>query len=432
MRVLIFAGAGASVELGVPAMRAMAHELHAHFENQELPPTVWDRFSKLFQKSDYDVERLIEMVDGIGQGAEQQKAAGFNFDGELLRAVQIMRQETEWYIQHVCERLREVDARVLWSPALRGMARHEVCLATTNYDRSIEIASRFSGIEIDDGFAPFNGREFAGWRGVDNSSRIQLLKIHGSTDWYHGDDGRVYKLRHPMPLYGSLAVVGETEEWPRMTSAVVLPTREKRVNQPPFPDLVTAFRNAARRAEVAIFVGTSLRDADILDMCRQCAARIPTYYVSRSSAPDCSQVVDGLRVVVQTASKFVASTLPRFLTAAEFSELDDAAGADRDAAGSVLRPLVAIQNQNLTPEEVCHAIEELVDHGVSVDTQRLEPLLRHEDETVQSYAVALVDRSMNHTEISALARRLAAEKPDGKLARELEMLESLRSDRQES
>ena len=430
MNVLLFVGAGASVELGVPAMRAMAHELHLQFGNQRLPSEILDRFSGLLARSDYDIERLIEMVDGIGRGAEQQLELGFKVDEELRRTVGVMRQEAEWYIQHVCERLRERDAQVLWGPALRKMAGHEVCLATTNYDRSIEIASQFSGVEVEDGFESFDGREFAGWRGVSDRYNIQLLKIHGSTDWYHGDDGRVYKLRHPMPLYGKLAVVGEGKEWPRMTSALVLPTREKRVNQQPYPDLITAFRNAARHAEIAIFLGTSLRDPDILDMCRQCAARVPTYFVSRDGPPDGVQVDERLKVVVQMASKFVASTLPRFLSTSNVDEIDNAAKPRGEAGVSVLRSLVAIQDEQLMPGEICQAIEELVDHDVSVDIEMLAPLLRHEDGTVRSYAVALIERSVDHGEVMDLTEQLIRENPDGRLARELEMLETLRGIRQ--
>jgi len=259
MNLLLFMGAGASVELGVPAMRAMARELHDHLANLGLARAVLDRFDTMLSESDYDIERLIEAVDGIVHGTEQQKLLGFAVDEELSDTVRVMRQEAEWYIQHVCERLREIEARVLWGPAFRRSAGHKICFATTNYDRSVEIGARFNDASIDDGFESFDGREIVRWKGVDSGSALQLLKIHGSTDWYHGSDGRVYKLRHPMPLYGNLAVVDDGSDELRMRSALVLPTREKRVNQPPYPDLVTSFRNAAQASDVAVFLGTSLR-----------------------------------------------------------------------------------------------------------------------------------------------------------------------------
>ncbi len=422
--LLLFMGAGASVELGVPAMRAMALELHQHLANLSLPSQVFDRFKKMLTESDYDIERLIEAVDGIVHGTAHQKRLGFPVDEELSTTVGVMRQEAEWYVQHVCERLRETEARVLWAPAFRQSSGHKICLATTNYDRSVEIGARFSGVDVDDGFEPVDGREIIPWKGVDPTSAVQLLKIHGSTDWYHGSDARVYKLRHPMPLYGSLAVVDTGIQALQMKSALVLPTQEKRVNQPPYPDLVTRFRNAAQESDVAVFLGTSLRDPDILDICRQCAARIPTYLVSKDGPPAGMSVGANLRVVVQVATKFIASTLPLLLSTDTPGISQDGTGPDASTA-SVLAWLVAIQDPQRSPEDVCDAIEKLAENEVSLDLSTLSPLIGHQDPTVRSYAVALIGQSLHSSEVLALAQKLATVEPDGALANELEMLKRL-------
>ena len=425
MNIFLFLGAGASVELGIPAMRPLAQELHSHLVNQKLSPTVLARFDALLADVDYDIEHLIETIDGIVAGAKQRRKLGPYVEDELDEVAPRISRETEWYIQHVCERLREVDARVLWSAALRKAAGHEICLATTNYDRSIEIGCRFNDVAIDDGFEVFDeGRETARWRGVDPDSPLQLLKMHGSTDWYHGDDGRIYKLRHPIPLYGDLAVVDNGNEWPKMTSALVLPTREKRVNHPPYPDLVTSFRNAANGAEVAIFVGTSLRDPDIADICRQCAARIPTYLVSKDSALADGDVNPRAKSLVQMASKFIASTLPQLLTTSRATVLEETAPAN-GAQASILPWLLTIQNMNSAPEEICDAIENLSDNEVALDVGTLRPLLEHEDRTVASYAVALIDRSLDRAEVMELAEERANAKPEGSLATELAVLKTL-------
>ena len=425
MKVLLFLGAGASVELGIPAMRAMAQELHSHLASQRLSQTVLARFEALLSDADYDIEHLIETIDGIVDGATQRTKLGLCVADDLDAVAPIMSREAEWYIQHVCEQLREGDARVLWSAALRKTAGHELCLATTNYDRSIEIGCRFNDVVIDDGFELFgDGREFARWKGVDSGSPLQLLKMHGSTDWYRGEDGHIYKLSHPMPLYGNLAVVDNENHWPKMTSALVLPTREKRVNHPPYPDLVTSLRNAASRAEIAIFLGTSLRDPDIADMCRQCAARIPTYFVSKDGAPADGVANLGAKVVVQMASKFIASTLPKFLTTSRATVLEEAGPADGDQA-SILQWLTTIQDISRTPKEICGAIEKLADNEIALDTATLRPLLAHEDRTVGSYAIALVDRSLDRAEAMKLAEERANAEPEGSLATELTMLKTL-------
>lgn len=423
MNLLLFTGAGASAELGVPTMRAMARELHDHLANQELSHTVLERFDTMLSENNYDIERLIEAVDGIADGTEQQKRLGFPVDEDLGNTVRVMRQEAEWYIQHVCERIRETEARVLWGPAFRRCTGHKICVATTNYDRSIEIGARFNNVDIDDGFESFGGKEIVRWNGVDSGSALQLLKIHGSTDWYHGGDGRVYKLRHPMPLYGNLAVVDGNDDL-RMKSALVLPTREKRVNQPPYPDLVTSFRNAAQASDVAIFLGTSLRDPDILDICRQCAERIPTYFVSMDSAPEGVVTSAKLKVVVQMASKFVASTLPAFLSTGSIEILESSA-TSTSAGASALRSLVTIQDPSRLPADICEAIEILAENGIALDYATLCPLLEHKDRTVRSYAVALIGGSLDTEESMALAEKLGEVEPDGLLASEVEMLKKL-------
>ena len=425
MKVLLFMGAGASVELGIPAMRAMAQELHDHLANQRLSPTVLERFAALLSDADYDIEHLIVAVDGIVDGNEQQKKLGFPVNEELGKVARVMRQETEWYVQHVCERLREVDARVLWNAALRRTAGHEICFATTNYDRSLEIGGRFHDVTIDDGFELFAGQEVVRWKGIDSSSAFQLVKLHGSTDWYQGSDGSVYKLRHPMPLYGSLAVAEDGANRPKMTSALVLPTREKRVTRPPYPDLITSFRNAAQTSDVAIFLGTSLRDPDIADICRQCANRIPTYFVSNRPVPADVALPSGLKVIAQLASKFIVSTLPRFLTTSDVKVLDEDVAPTNDEHASVLQWLVTVQDLNRRPEEICAAIENLSDNDVALDMATLGPLLRNENRTVASYAVALIDKSLDRPEVINLAEELASTNPKGALAAELVMFKQL-------
>ena len=433
MKVLLFMGAGASVELGVPAMRAMAQELHSHLENQRLSPTVLERFAALLSDADYDIEHLIESVDGIVKGNEEQEKLGFAINHELANVARVMRQETEWYVQHVCERLRDVDACALWGAALRRTAGHQICLATTNYDRALEIAGRFHNVTIDDGFQLFAEQEVVQWKGVDPSSTLQLVKLHGSTDWYQGGDGSVYKLRHPMPLYGSLVVAEDGAGRPRMKSALVLPTREKRVTQPPYPDLIASFRNAAQTSEVAIFLGTSLRDPDIADICRQCASRIPTYFVSDREPPTKGAAsTSGLRIIAQLASKFITSTLPKFFATSDIAVLDDDGAPTSGERASILQWLVTAQSPNSKTEEICAAIENLADNDVALEMATVGPLLRNENRTVASYAVALIDKSLDRPEALGLAEELADGDPQGGVATELALYKRLKGGGQTS
>ena len=327
MKALLFTGAGASVELGVPAMKDMARDLYSYFGRREWPANILERLNELILESDFDLEHLIELVDTVEKGEQGRKQLGVDYNDQLFGAVRTMRWETEWYVQHSCERIRDADAFTLWGPTLRRLDGHEFCVVTTNYDRAIERTCEVAHISYHDGFADFDEKEYAMWTGIDSSNPIRLLKIHGSTDWYQGVNGETYKLRHPMPLYGELRVSARNGVLPELASAMVLPTKEKKVNHPPYPDLVTDFRNAARSAEIAFFVGTSLRDPDILDIFRQCSARIPTYLVSRRrvDASNAGALVN--RTIVDSASGFLISTLPKFLQTGDLGLLETMASS---------------------------------------------------------------------------------------------------------
>ena len=429
MKILLFTGAGASVELGIPGMRGMVEEFHANLRNLGLSDEVVGRFDEMLPQADYDMQNLIEHVESLERGQQSQRALGLETDNELLRTARAMRWEAEWFVQHACERLREVEAKTLWAPTLRRIGCHELCIATTNYDRSIEIACGCCKVPFDDGFEALSDVEVARWRGLEgvHAGSLRLLKVHGSTDWYRGDDESIYKLRHPMPLYGNLGLSfldPEVPFDPRMTSSMILPTREKRTTQPPYPDLITDFRTFARQAELAIFVGTSLRDPDLYDVCRQCAQRgTPTYLVN----VDASLNLPHVKMIVESASGFLASTLPRFLAGGD-SELLDACSNGRFrtvGTDSILSSLVSALEGSGEPDAICGAIDRLVDCGAMLDLYDIRKLLTNQAVTVRKYALALIPQSVDHMEAMALAGDVAASDPDSSLGEELKMMEGL-------
>ena len=324
-----------------------------------------------------------------------------------------------------------MDAEVLWGAALRRMGNHELCVATSNYDRAIEIACRSSKTPFDDGFEEGPELETCRWRGIsfEQNGRLRLLKVHGSTDWYLGDDGVVYKLRHSMPLYGNLALsyVGdESSDLPRMKSALILPTREKRITQPPYPDLMTDLRNAARKSEVAIFIGTSLRDADIRDICRQCADRIPTFHVTVDSLVN-DLNIPNLRTIRGTASGFLTSTLPVFLAACDVEYLNECSNDKLTTVGMerVLTSIVSALEGDGGVDETCRAIDRLVDCGVMLDISDIRRLLDRPDVAVRKYALALIPKSVDREEAMRLANSKAANDDDVTFSQELRMLQEL-------
>jgi hypothetical protein len=76
-----------------------------------------------------------------------------------------LRSEAEWFVQHACERMNSQRATRMWERLLKTASPESLQIVTTNYDRAIEIAAEAAGVELDDGFERFTGREWADWRG---------------------------------------------------------------------------------------------------------------------------------------------------------------------------------------------------------------------------------------------------------------------------
>lgn len=425
MNVLLFTGAGASVELGIPAMWNMAHELYAFFNRREWPNNLLSRFDHLLRESDFDLESFIELIETVERGEQGRQQLRLESDDDVLHSVRMMRWETEWYLQHSCERIRMADASVLWGSTLRRADNHDICIVTTNYDRAIENACEIERVSYDDGFARFREREYAEWNGIDSSSRLKLIKIHGSTDWYRDLNGRTYKLKHPMPLYGELFVSARDSGSPELTSAMVLPTREKLINHPPYPDLVTEFRNTARIAEIAFFVGTSLRDPDILDIYRQCRGRIPTYRVNQKPLETDAPGEFQDKYITDTASGFLISTLPRFLETEDSALLDSEVDQSERSRRPVLSWLKTVIGREDSVDRICKAIDRLVYAKASLDSVLLGKLLSHSDMNVRKYALALIPHSVDRESALQIAIKKVLESDDPDLRREFEILKEL-------
>ena len=413
----------------------MAEEFHSHLENVGLRTAILGQFNQMLSQSEYDMEQLIESVESLERGQERQRELGLSFERDLYNTSRMMRWEAEWFVQHVCERLREADAQILWGPVLRKIENHDLCIATTNYDRAVETACDFNSVQFDDGFDDFSEMEVASWKGVENgqNGRLKLLKVHGSTDWYLGEDSSIYKLRHPMPLYGNLAlsfIDNASSQLPKMRSAMILPSREKRVTQPPYPDLTTDLRNTAREVEVAIFVGTSLRDPDLRDICKQCASTGPTFLVTINS-PSNGPNIPNLMTIRETASRFLTSTLPRFLRWGDVEYLNKCVNETSTTVGtqSILASLVTALGPGGGVEEVCRAIDKLVSCHVMLDVSDIRRLLAPDrDESIRKYALALIPHSVDCEEAMTIAQEMAELDKEGAFAEEFQMMKTMMAD----
>jgi len=164
VNLLIFAGAGTSVELGVPAMVGMAREFLLHCQQWNVEPDLVERL----MSGELDIEYLIESLDKICEAKHPlQIIADVT---SRLSSVDTVRSEVEWFVQHMAERVTRGDAHLMWGAIIAACKAHDITFVTTNYDRGIELAANAGGIHLKDGFEQFSGSEIATWTGFSSST----------------------------------------------------------------------------------------------------------------------------------------------------------------------------------------------------------------------------------------------------------------------
>jgi hypothetical protein len=412
VRVLLFAGAGVSAELGVPAMRAMAEAFLGHLRDSGYPDDLLSHLEQLLEEADLDMESVIDDLDSVVAGARAGARWGMDASAEA-GALSALRAEAEWLVSHLCERVDAEQSSWLWRSVLRSASPQNLTICTTNYDRAVEQAAISLGIPVADGFPEFGGAELVAWQGFDSEERLRLLKVHGSTDWYHEPAGaKVWKLRHAMPLFGGIRVGIEGSEL-QLGSALVLPSREKKVTNPPYPELAFEFRKAVDAAELVVFVGSSLRDPDLLDLASHSAARRPTLIVSRAKR----EGLPGTHVAM-SASRFLISVVPELLTQATSDLALEMAQVAAGQTESILGPYATAMNRSAPPNVRCTAIETLAAGRVALQANDVRHLLTDETEIVRTFALGLVADSHDEAGLRSVVEEIAAAAPDGAFARE--------------
>ncbi len=369
------------------------------------------------------MEHLIDRVDRLRDGLVEQRKIGLPIDDQFLTRLTSITREAEWFVQHTCEQLQRIRAETVWKPCLSNLGNNVISLVTSNYDRAIEIGARAAGLTLDDGFQEAPHVEAALWRDFDENAQASLMKVHGSTDWYQTSNGAPIKLRHPIPLLGDFRLCDSGSGHETLSAALVLPSREKRITTPPYPSILAAFHHHARKADIAVFVGTSLRDPHLRSLFDECARRIPTALVSPGATPDVNASVTHIR---QTASYFLVSTLPRLMaTGTRFASLM-IAERDLECNESVVDALIDSRNKACSERERCAAIESLLKIGCSTHPDDIRLLLADDSSAVRLFALGLVPTVTHDGELLLeLAKSIAVERADPELTDETKLLEAL-------
>jgi len=406
MKILILAGAGTSIELGVPGMTGMAETFLTHARQWRVQPDVVEAL----METDRDLEDLIERVDQICDAVDSLDLLGVDMS-EVGTKVAATRREVEWYVQHVAERVVPRDAHLLWGPLLGCADSHEIVLVTTNYDRAIEVAANVQGVELDDGFGEADDGETAPWIGFEGTDGcVLLVKLHGSTDWYRDRrTGQAIKLRHPMPLFADGTLVFGTRE---LGAALVLPSREKILTREPYPRLSQQFLDAGDDSGVVVCVGSSLRDPHIRRALETWAEKKPVFIVNPDEE---TPVVGGANIIRETASEFLISTLPNALTLTPDELVPSLEGRChgsgrngdgwKSAGSGAIVPLVRTALDETVDGGVrCDAVGRLVDGGATLPFEWTRRLIIEGDPGLARHALGLIMGASGFEELMRIAR----------------------------
>lgn len=430
MKILVFTGAGGSFELGIPTMRYMVEMFRDHLEEKDLSPEFLEELEEKLENDDYDMEHLVDDLDLLSEAGDVQKEWGEDSEHGLEEDISVVRPEAEWFIQHVCERVEIQEATTLWKSVLRHRSDHDFVIATTNYDRAIELAATQQSIEIQDGFPSFGEKEGVTWKGFDDGEGLKLLKLHGSTNWYFSEENdAVWKVRHPMPLFGEITLQMQEQDEVALQNAAVLPSREKKIRRPPYPTLNSEFQQQPVTTDIAIFIGSSLRDPNIRSAYNACVDKCDIFLVNPSGEYISQVDTEETSIIQQSASAFLISTLPTALNQ-EDEEIVDylLSETENHLTDGILQEVMIATDPNQSLQQRLDAIDKLASLQISLEKEEILPLLQSEETAIQKYALSLIQESPGYSELYQQAEEIATQNPNSDFADEFDLLEELTDD----
>jgi hypothetical protein len=165
---------------------------------------------------------------------------------------------TTLYREFGLDRIDPRKAEAGYRALLTQLGDPELIVATTNYDRSAELAFRRLGREVTTGFSQGEGRPVLGTQGLGETSgkRTPVIHLHGCVGWYQGSHKRIFD--H----------FGDTDYNASLGTPVVLypDPRKDPANNPLVQDLWREFDRALDWADHVLVLGHSMSDAPLKDM----------------------------------------------------------------------------------------------------------------------------------------------------------------------
>lgn len=236
---LILIGTGGTMPYGIPGMEELAQRLQKKLTPKYGSDKEWIKF-------------LGRLSKGIGL---EDALTDLNLSSTIVDSI----------ISETWELVNEADLKLMekWLNNGTKLALGEIVhkyyqsfpqcvnIITTNYDRGIEYACDQYGILVN---VLFEGEYFKRFNRQKRKNKgVNLLKVHGSLDWYYRDNKQVISI----PL--------QKEIHTGMTPAIVTPgiSKYQRVLETPFRDIVHIADELIENAKCFLCIGYGFNDSQI-------------------------------------------------------------------------------------------------------------------------------------------------------------------------
>jgi len=181
LRPVIVLGSGYSCQYGLAGMDQLANYLLSEIKVKPIDKTKWEEF-ELKIKSKIDLETALHEV-----------TLPDNIEKEIIiktRAL-VLSQDQKTFNDIIENDLNFPLTDLL--TFINRTANPEIKIVTTNYDRLIEYAIDKANLIINDGFVGKYLKKFDKIKS-NNNSNVELLKVHGSLDWFAKNKYEVFSV----------------------------------------------------------------------------------------------------------------------------------------------------------------------------------------------------------------------------------------------
>ena len=293
---LLFVGAGASAEFGVPTMQEMVSKFREKLNTEKTDlQGLYDKICEAARKAgvDPDLETVLSILTGISNVDRPSEIDILNklfltesklFSSEDKALSQTLLEQIFKFVQEVCyidpdgaekgskdkfsKKIKDLYEKLFKAVELINIYQElsNQIIFTTNYDNAFDILYEQSP----EGHTLFT-REGGGMvlKNIQDTymrGGVQIANLHGSLSWRRKEG-----CRDIIQVPPGRSSFGGSDLYP--ASILIYPVKQKEMYVYPWLDLFFLFRRALYASKVLIFIGYSFNDVYLRSLVDQCLKR---------------------------------------------------------------------------------------------------------------------------------------------------------------